>query len=291
MAPAVFLREAVALADRFPLLAGVTLDVGEGEIVHLSGPNGAGKSSLLRLCCGLLPLRSGEAVVLGYDLGVDRREVRTQVGYLGHSSFLYEELTIEENLRFALRASGLGTAEGSRRTTSAMSRLGLTGRISSTPVVKLSAGQRRRAAIAVVVGRQPRLWLLDEPHAGLDHEARDLLDQIVTEARAGGATVVLSSHELDSAGALADRVVHLAGGRVIAGPEATVGTQAVTGAAGTRAARTTVGTQHAAEAFAPAVVPPAAASPQQPAAVAPEAPSAAPDPADRDPDTAVVYVA
>jgi ABC-type multidrug transport system ATPase subunit len=68
------------------------------------------------------------------------------------------------------------------------------------------------------VGRQPRLWLLDEPHAGLDHDARELLDDIVTEARAGGATVVLSSHELGSAGALADRVVHLAGGRVVAEP-------------------------------------------------------------------------
>jgi heme ABC exporter ATP-binding subunit CcmA len=218
MAPAVRLREAVALADRFPLLAGVTLDVGEGEIVHLSGPNGAGKSSLLRLCCGLLPLRSGEAVILGHDLATDRRAARREVGYLGHASLLYEELTVEENLRFALRASGVATAEASRRTAGAMARLGLTGRLPRTPVVKLSAGQRRRTAIAVVVGRQPRLWLLDEPHAGLDHDARGLLDEIVTEARAGGATVLLSSHELDSAGALADRVVHLAGGRVVSAP-------------------------------------------------------------------------
>jgi heme ABC exporter ATP-binding subunit CcmA len=218
MAPAVFLREAVALADRFPLLAGVTLDVGEGEIVHLSGPNGAGKSSLLRLCCGLLALRSGEAVVLGHDLAVDRREVRRQVGYLGHASLLYEELTVEENLRFALRASGIAAAEAARRTAGAMDRLALTGRLRAMSVAKLSAGQRRRTAIAVVVARQPRLWLLDEPHAGLDNDARAHLDEIVTDARAGGATVVLSSHELGSAGALADRVIHLAGGRVVAGP-------------------------------------------------------------------------
>ncbi|MGA8680860.1 MAG: ATP-binding cassette domain-containing protein, partial [Acidimicrobiales bacterium] len=110
MAPAVSLRDAVALAGRFPLLAGVTLDVGEGEIVHLSGPNGAGKSSLLRLCCGLLSLRSGSAVVLGHDLAVDRRAVRLLIGYLGHETFLYEELTVEENLRFALRAAGSGAA-------------------------------------------------------------------------------------------------------------------------------------------------------------------------------------
>jgi heme ABC exporter ATP-binding subunit CcmA len=223
MAPAVSLRDAVALAGRFPLLAGVTLDVGEGEIVHLSGPNGAGKSSLLRLCCGLLALRSGTAVVLGHDLGVDRRSVRLLVGYLGHETFLYEELTVAENLCFALRASGSENTEATQQAEAAMARLGLTGRLPSTPVGKLSAGQRRRTALAVVVGRRPRLWLLDEPHAGLDHDARVLLDEIIVEARAGGATVILSSHELGESDAhpLADRVVRLAGGRVAAEPTAT----------------------------------------------------------------------
>jgi ABC-type multidrug transport system ATPase subunit len=220
MAPVVSLRDAVALAGRFPLLSGVTLDVGEGEIVHLSGPNGAGKSSLLRLCCGLVPLRSGSAMVLGHDLSLDRRSVRLLVGYLGHQTFLYEELTVEENLRFALRASGSETPEATRQAAAAMARLGLGGRLATTAVGKLSAGQRRRTAIAVVVGRRPRLWLLDEPHAGLDAEARGLLDEIVLEARAGGATLVISSHELAASGGspLADRVVHLDGGRVVAAP-------------------------------------------------------------------------
>jgi ABC-type multidrug transport system ATPase subunit len=217
MALAVSLRDAVALAGRFPLLAGVTLDVGEGEIVHLSGPNGAGKSSLLRLCCGLVPLRSGSAVVLGHDLAADRRAVRLLAGYLGHETFLYEELTVEENLRFALRASGSSAGEAGVQAASAMSRLALAGRLPATPVGKLSAGQRRRTALAVVVGRRPRLWLLDEPHAGLDLEGRQLLDEIILEARGGGATVILSSHELGESGAhpIADRVVQLAGGRVV----------------------------------------------------------------------------
>ncbi|MHB1508665.1 MAG: ABC transporter ATP-binding protein [Acidimicrobiales bacterium] len=220
MAAAVSLRDAVALAGSFPLLSGVTLDVGEGEIVHLSGPNGAGKSSLLRLCCGLVALRSGTAVVLGHDLALDRRGVRLLVGYLGHETFLYEELTVEENLLFALRASGSSASEARADAKGAMARLELTGRLPRTQVVKLSAGQRRRTAIAVVVGRRPRLWLLDEPHAGLDHDARALLDEIVVEARAGGATVLLSSHELGEPGSkqLADRVVQLAGGRVVGPP-------------------------------------------------------------------------
>ena len=105
MPPAVRLHEAVALAGRFPLLAGACLEVGEGEVVHLRGPNGAGKTSLLKVLAGLLAVHSGEATVLGWDLVADRRAVRREVGMLGHQSFLYEELTVEENLRFA-RASG-----------------------------------------------------------------------------------------------------------------------------------------------------------------------------------------
>jgi heme ABC exporter ATP-binding subunit CcmA len=212
MAPAVRFRDAVALAGRFPLLAGVTLDIGEGEIVHLRGPNGAGKSSLLRLCCGLVALRSGEAVVLGHDLAADRRSVRREVGLLGHSTFLYEELSVEENLRFALAAAGASAAGAEP----AMERLGLVGRLRATPVGRLSAGQRRRAALALLVGRSPRLWLLDEPHAGLDPEGRVVVDEIISEARAGGATILLASHEHAQAQALADRTVQIAGGRIMA---------------------------------------------------------------------------
>jgi heme ABC exporter ATP-binding subunit CcmA len=220
MATAVSLRDAVALAGRFPLLAGVTLEVDEGEIVHLSGPNGAGKSSLLRLCSGLLAVRSGRALVLGHDLSLDRRAVRLEVGYLGHESYLYDDLTVEENLRFALRASGAGSAEAAQSAEWAMKRLALSGRLPTTRLGRLSAGQQRRTALAALLCRRPRLWLLDEPHAGLDRDARALLDDIVREARASGATVLISSHELGEreGPGIADRVVHLAGGRVVGAP-------------------------------------------------------------------------
>src|SRR5271154_5084945 len=103
MASAIHFRDAVSLGGRFPLLAGVSFDVSEGEVVHLRGPNGAGKSSLLRACAGLVPIRSGEAFVLGYDLRTDRVDVRREVGLLGHAGFLYDELTVEDNMRFALK--------------------------------------------------------------------------------------------------------------------------------------------------------------------------------------------
>jgi heme ABC exporter ATP-binding subunit CcmA len=208
MDPVIRLRSAVALVGRFPVLAGVDLDVGASEIVLLQGANGAGKTSILRACAGLLRVVAGEAVVLGCDLTADPKPVRRRVGLLGHAGALYDDLSVEDNLRFAVRASG-----GSVRAVGpALERLGLTGRLMRAQVGTLSAGQRRRAAIAVLVARGPELWLLDEPHAGLDAEHRDLLDLLIREAVAEGATVVLASHEQDRAHAIADRIVTVAGG-------------------------------------------------------------------------------
>jgi ABC-2 type transport system ATP-binding protein len=210
MAPAVHLRSAVALAGRFPALSGVDLSVDIGEVVVVVGPNGAGKTSLLRTCAGLLAVTSGEASVLGHDLRDDRTAVRLEVGLLGHAAPLYDELTAAENVRFAVRAAGRPTG----RVDPALDRLGLTGRLRRTAVGRLSAGQRRRVALASLVARGPRLWLLDEPHAGLDAGARDLLAELVAEAVAGGAAVLFSSHEPELAVPLADRVVTMVGGRV-----------------------------------------------------------------------------
>jgi heme ABC exporter ATP-binding subunit CcmA len=212
MADAIRFRSVVALLGGFPVLAGVDLDVARGEVVLLEGANGAGKSSLLRACAGLLAVTSGDAEVLGHDLLRDRRSLRRQIGLLGHATSLYDDLTVEDNVRFATRAGG-GRSDS---VGAALGRLGLTGRLTATPVGRLSAGQRRRTALAVLVARDPELWLLDEPHAGLDAEHRDLLDGIVRDAVERGATVVLASHEHERASALAGRVVTVAGGQVVA---------------------------------------------------------------------------
>src|ERR1700694_1102967 len=154
MAPAVHLRSALAFLGPFPVLAGVDLDVAQGEVVLLQGANGAGKTSLLRACAGLLPLTDGEAVVLGHDLRIDRRAVRRHVGLLGHASFLYDDLTVADNVTFAMRAAGArgGEVGPARR------RLGLDGRLRDIPVARLSAGQRRRVALAVLAARPALLW-------------------------------------------------------------------------------------------------------------------------------------
>jgi heme ABC exporter ATP-binding subunit CcmA len=210
MEPVVHLRGAVTLLGRFPALAGIDLDVAAGEIVLLRGPNGAGKTTLLRLCAGLLPVARGEAQVLGHDL-VDRRAgraLRRRVGLLGHATGLYDELTVVDNVRFWGRAAGAAPAD----IDGALHACGLDGRLADLIVARLSAGQRRRTSLACLLARRPELWLLDEPHAGLDQEGRDLLDGLVHRAVAEGATVVLASHELDRAEALAHRVVTIAGG-------------------------------------------------------------------------------
>jgi heme ABC exporter ATP-binding subunit CcmA len=211
MALVVSFRSAVSLVGRFPALTGVDLDVGPGEVVLVRGPNGAGKTTLLQACAGLVAICSGEATVLGHDLRRDRRAVRARVGLLGHSSFLYDDLTVDENLRFVTRAVGKTTAGDGG---SLMARLGLDGRLSSLPVSKLSAGQRRRVAVAAVAVRQPELWLLDEPHAGLDDRSRDALDGIVADAVSRGATVLLASHDVDRATSISTRQVTIAGGRL-----------------------------------------------------------------------------
>ena len=103
---AVRFRAAVSLLGRFPALAGVDLDVAGGEVVLVQGPNGAGKTTLLRAAAGLVAVASGEAEVLGHDLTRDRRAVRRRVGLLGHATFLYDDLSVDDNVRFAVRAAG-----------------------------------------------------------------------------------------------------------------------------------------------------------------------------------------
>lgn len=207
------LHDVVATLGQFPALSGATMRVETGEIVLLRGPNGAGKTTLLRLCAGLVPVVRGTALVLGHDLSVDRDRVRPHVGLLGHQNGLYADLTVIENVRFWGATVGATDAE----VASAMERMGVADRLASVSVSKLSAGQKRRTALAGLVARRARLWLLDEPHAGLDQRARDDLDNTLREAAAAGATVLVASHELDRAESLATRMVDIVAGRAESG--------------------------------------------------------------------------
>ncbi|MDP7208622.1 MAG: heme ABC exporter ATP-binding protein CcmA [Acidimicrobiales bacterium] len=210
------LRGAVALLGRFPALAGIDLSVEAGETVLIQGPNGAGKTTLLRLCAGLLRPTAGEVVVLGHDLTTERRAVRRRVALLGHSTGLYGDLTVAENISFWARAAGLSGADAESRASTAAGLMGLDKRLLSRTVNVLSAGQRRRTSIATLAVRRPELWLLDEPHAGLDQAGRNAVDSLISEAVGAGATVLVSSHELERGRSLSPRVVTVAAGMVVA---------------------------------------------------------------------------
>lgn len=213
MESAVWLRDAVCCRGSFPALAGVDLDVAEGEILLLRGPNGAGKTTLLRLLAGLASLDGGQGTVLGCDLRVDRRALRPQVGLLGHDLMLYEDLTVAENLRFFAALAGASEVESR----AALERLEVAPRLADVSLRRLSAGQRKRVAAAALAVRRPRLWLLDEPHAGLDESGRGAVNRLVRDAAGSGATVVLASHEAPAAAEVATRTVHLVGG-IVTGP-------------------------------------------------------------------------
>ncbi|MEY4252314.1 MAG: cytochrome c biosis ATP-binding export protein CcmA [Actinomycetota bacterium] len=204
------INDVVAVLGQFPALAGANLQVSRGEIVLLQGPNGAGKTSILRVCAGLLPIERGSGRVLGIDLVAQRDEVRSRVGLLGHSNGLYLDLTVDQNVRFW--ASMVNATE--EEIVRAMSLMRIDGRLSSVKTARLSAGQRRRCALASLIVRRAEIWLLDEPHAGLDAQGRDELDIVLRNAVFAGATIVLASHEMERASALATRVVTVDGGGV-----------------------------------------------------------------------------
>jgi len=206
--PVVRLRSAVCLLGRFPALAGVDLDVGEGEVVLVSGGNGAGKTTLLRLLAGLVPLRSGSAWVLGSDLSEDSKTHRRQLSLVGHETGCYDDLTVAENVRFAARAANVADPPEEE----VLHQFGLTP-LRDVVHGRLSAGQRRRLGFAIAMVRTPKLLLLDEPHAGLDAEGRAALDAMVAGSPAAGRSVVLVSHELERTRPLAAREVVLTAGQ------------------------------------------------------------------------------
>jgi heme ABC exporter ATP-binding subunit CcmA len=203
------LADAVVTTRSFPLLSGVCLTLDGPSLTVVTGANGAGKTSLLRLLGGLESVSSGKGTVLGVDLARgDRRALRRRSGWLGHDGAFYDDLTVGQNLAFAARALGRPVSA----IPAALERVGLLGR-ADTPAKALSAGQRRRMGLASILVRRPELWLLDEPYASIDESGRALVGELIAEAVAAGASVVVSSHDPISSPTPAVTVV-MSGGRV-----------------------------------------------------------------------------
>ncbi|MEI8147491.1 MAG: heme ABC exporter ATP-binding protein CcmA [Actinomycetes bacterium] len=206
------LCDVVVTAGSFPLLSGVDLSLESATTYVISGPNGAGKTSLLRLLAGLEVPSRGRGTVLGFDIcSTERRELRRHVGWLGHETSFYPDLSPMENLLFAARTTGADRAT----IPSALERVGLTHR-AKVPLKLLSAGQQRRVSLAWLLVRRPQLWLMDEPFASLDDEGRDLVSELIGAAQTAGVTVVLTSHGAVPAEFHAKSIV-IVGGRIVEG--------------------------------------------------------------------------
>lgn len=195
---------------------GVDLDVRPGEIVGLLGPNGAGKTTLLRMLTTLLRPTRGGGTVAGCDLLRDRRGVRRHIGYVAQGGGTSPDNTVREELRFQARVYGMSKHDSQARAAQLIAQLDLA-ELESRLVRTLSGGQRRRLDIALGLVHSPPLMFLDEPTVGLDPQSRANMWQHVRRLRGEfGTAVVLTTHYLDEADALSDRIVVIDQGRVAA---------------------------------------------------------------------------
>lgn len=203
------LRDLRVVFGRSLALDGVDLRLEEG-IAGLFGPNGSGKSTLLRVLAGLLRPTSGKAQVFGLPISMKNESLRGRIGYAGHRSGLYGRLTVMENLLLFARLHGMQAD----RADDVVERLGLHDR-RDTPVAALSAGYRRRAAVARALLHEPHLLLLDEPYANLDDEAAAFVSDAVVAWRRPGRVAIVATHGAKKVKAYADAGLILQRGRLI----------------------------------------------------------------------------
>jgi ABC-2 type transport system ATP-binding protein len=190
----------------------VSITVEEGRVTGFLGPNGSGKTTTMRMLCGLLTPDAGEGTCLGLNIRSRSREIKRLTGYMTQKFSLYDDLTIEENLRFVARVYGMDRRR--ERVRAALDKLGLTSRRGQLAGA-LSGGWKQRLALAAAVLHEPKLLLLDEPTAGVDPKARrDFWDEIHALA-AEGLTVMVSTHYMDEAERCHD-IAYIAYGRLIA---------------------------------------------------------------------------
>jgi heme exporter protein A len=206
-------RKLVKTFGRKPVLRGLDFSVPEGEFVAVVGPNGAGKTTLLRILASLARPTLGEVRLAGRRLPAQAGAVRRMLGVVSHQPLLYGDLTAEENLRFYGRLYAIPELES--RVQQALDTVGLRPRRRDL-VRTFSRGMQQRLSIGRAILHQPLVMLLDEPHTGLDPQAAGMLDGVLAEVTGEGRTVVMTSHDLQRAAALADRVDVLTGGVIAA---------------------------------------------------------------------------
>ncbi|MER5625615.1 ATP-binding cassette domain-containing protein [Streptosporangium sp. NPDC002544] len=202
-------------AEQVEAVRGVDLSVAEGEIFAVLGPNGAGKTTTVRMLTTLVAPTSGSARVAGHDVTAEAARVREKIGYVGQAGGVNENALGRGELILAARIGGMSRADAGARSEELLTALDLT-EVADRPVRTLSGGQKRRVALAVGLVNRPRLLFLDEPTTGLDPQNRARLWEEVRALRERGTSVLLTTHYLEEADALCDRLAIIDHGRVVA---------------------------------------------------------------------------
>ncbi|MFY1675220.1 ATP-binding cassette domain-containing protein [Plantactinospora sp. WMMB334] len=194
---------------------GVDLVVAEGEIFGFLGPNGAGKTTTLRMLATLIEPDGGDANIAGVDLRSNPGEVRRRIGYVAQGGSTWDESTAREELVLQARMYGIGRAEAHRRAARALDAFQLT-EYADRKCRTYSGGQRRRVDIALGIIHEPKIVFLDEPTTGLDPQSRAHMWDEIRRLRAEGMTIFITTHYLDEADALCDRIAIMDHGEVVA---------------------------------------------------------------------------
>ncbi len=193
-------------------LRSVTLNIKPGEIVGVLGHNGAGKSTFLKIIGTQLTPSRGTAHILGKDVEKERIEVRRRVGFLGHLSFMYDELTVEENLQFYGQMFQISQDDLKKKIDEVIDLVNLY-RYRAVEVKKLSHGLRKRSDLARIFLHSPKVLILDEPFSGLDEAAVKLLINAL-KSQGEETTILLSSHEFDLVKGTCSRTLVFSDGRI-----------------------------------------------------------------------------
>jgi len=194
---------------------GVSFSIEEGEIFGLLGPNGAGKTTTLSILSTLFPPDEGEVIVIGHDIVREAQQVKRLIGSVPQELALYPTLSAWDNLAFFGRIYGLQGANLKERITAVLALVGLTDRATEA-VQTFSGGMKRRLNIAAGLIHRPRILFLDEPTVGVDPQSRNFIFEHVERLRAEGMTIVYTTHYMEEAERLCDRVAVMDEGRILA---------------------------------------------------------------------------
>ena len=192
----------------------ITFSVKKGEIFGFLGANGAGKTTAMRMLCGLSKPSSGEASVAGYDVYTQPEKIKQRIGYMSQKFSLYEDLTVEENIRFYAGIYGLTLADIRKKTTALLQRLHLTDERRNL-VRALPPGWKQKLAFSIALIHRPDIVFLDEPTGGVDPLTRREFWEMIYEAARGGTTVFATTHYMDEA-EYCDRVSIMVDGHIAA---------------------------------------------------------------------------